>query len=139
MLTQPEHEVFRFGISRSISRSRNTSPQSISGHSLLLNSSGIEENQSLSLLASQGYMDTLQTILEIHSKKVHFIAIQALDVPLFRASTGHIAIEIANFENDFPDDLSNWLGSIEKDDCILPGDLPKLSRLNSTLELGDYL
>ena len=60
-------------------------------------------------MASQGYMDTLQTILEIHSKKVRFIAIQALDVPLFRTSTGHIAIEIANFENDFPDDLSNWV------------------------------
>ncbi len=69
MLTQPEHEVFRFGISRSISRARNTAPQSISGHSLLLNSSEIEENESLPLLASQGYMDTLQAILEIHSKK----------------------------------------------------------------------
>ncbi len=128
MLTQPEHEVFRFGISRSVSRSRNTSPQTISGNPFLLNSSEIEENESLPLLASQGYMDTLQTILEVHSKKVHFIAIQALDVPLFRTSTGHIAIEIADFsQGDFPDDLSSWIGSIENDDCILPGDLPKLS------------
>ena len=55
-------------------------------------------------------MDKLQTILEVHSKKVHFVAIGALDVPVYRAPSGHICVDITDFRSEFPEDLSSWHG-----------------------------
>ena len=108
--------VFRFGIPRCISNIRTCSPAGIRSKPLIINSSQIKENEDLPLLASQPFMDVTRTLLDVHGKVCHMIALEAFDIPMFRAPSGHLCIEISEFPAMFPDEAHLWPGDYRTED-----------------------
>ena len=62
----PEFEAFRFGISKCVSKTRNSSPAFIRGNPMFISRSEISENAILPLLGSHPLMDALETIIDVH-------------------------------------------------------------------------